>query len=231
MQLLLQRRSFLSLLASLSVLLLPTTSATPLPAPISNPTNPGLIIPNLYTTDICTPNTSSIPHLWSVQIQNITYSIPSSDSQFGSIPGTATFSITNTLTNSTNNITCSMRFDSLCEIKIQPAVTATGSGNKESEEGVLGVLGEEGVLDIHLQVLIEVAYVTVVQNVTCAAGGGGGGGEGGKGEGSVVKSVGGMAEVWLGCDYEVTPKRCWGDGEGWVDAEVLGEVPGGGTGG
>ena len=168
------------------------TPAVPLPLRIQHR------LPGAYPTDLCSNTTTqtTIPRLWSVQVHTITYSVPGNYD----VPGTALFSVTNALTNVTNEIECALRYDSLCDVR----------------------LSLNGTLDINLQVLIEVAYVTVVETVSC-------GNE--TGTGSVSVSVGGMAEVYLGCDFEASPRRCWGEEGGWVDAEVLEEAPGGGTGG
>ena len=152
-------------------------------------------------------------------MHNITYSIPGDSVTPGEVetPGTAIFSVSNTLTNTTHKIACGLRADSLCDLTLNTTGTTTGAGAGAGVAGAgagVGVVGGTTQLDILFQALIGVTYVTVWETVSC----------GGSGNDNKV-SVGGTTEVYFRCDFEQSPGRCWGEEARWVDAVVLGEVP------
>jgi hypothetical protein len=77
---------------------------------------------------------------WHVDAINITYS---NDTY---IPGTASFTLSNTVTNKTEALSCPLTFNSLCQI--------LGTPNDET-------------LQVVMQVNIDAAYITLNQSWTC----------------------------------------------------------------
>ncbi|KAK3322829.1 hypothetical protein B0H66DRAFT_620648 [Apodospora peruviana] len=95
-------------------------------------------------TDVCTDG-ATIPDLWAVHDIQIAYSRPGIDEN---VPSNATFSVTNTRTNATENLTCELRALYTCEFNGTP-------GHKD--------------LSIWLQLNLR-AYVTITQTHTCEGG-------------------------------------------------------------
>ncbi|KAH8901794.1 hypothetical protein BR93DRAFT_962850 [Coniochaeta sp. PMI_546] len=90
-------------------------------------------IAHVTRADCPTPN-------WTVEAINITYSNETYT------PGTASFALSNSITNKTESLTCPLTFNSLCQI--------SGTPNDET-------------LQVLLQVNIDVAYMTLNQSWTC----------------------------------------------------------------
>lgn len=84
-------------------------------------------------TDCSTPN-------WTVEGISITYSNETYT------PGTASFELSNSITNKTESLTCPLTFNSMCQI--------LGTPNDET-------------LQVLLQVNIDVVYMTLNQSWTC----------------------------------------------------------------
>lgn len=87
---------------------------------------------------------STIKNLWLVERLNVTYS---RDELV--VPGNASFTVTNTLANTTERITCNLRANYRCELKGTPG---------------------DASLYIWLQINLDVASLSLNQTVSCASG-------------------------------------------------------------
>ncbi|KAK3320440.1 hypothetical protein B0T19DRAFT_477709 [Cercophora scortea] len=97
-----------------------------------------------FTTYPCSENTV-LKDLWSIEGVKVTYA--SFDEAITKT--NASFTFTNTRTNYTETIKCSPRVNSICDI--------------------LGTPGDPQT-DVYLQILMDVAYITITQPVSCSGG-------------------------------------------------------------
>jgi len=98
-----------------------------------------LVIPSATFHIIRRTSDCAVPS-WTVDTIDVTYSNETYT------PGTASFVLSNTLTNSSESLTCPLTFNTLCQI--------------------LGTPGDE-TLQVLLQVNIDVAFMTLNQSWTC----------------------------------------------------------------